>query len=700
MKANTSHDIINSLTQIVIKYLGPGIPETYQGTEAWDLSFVDPDNKKEVDSREIEESLENIVLEHHADASDLIQKLWRNLRDGKIKQLVSYICLQERKTKEELFQQGTYIPLVVEGKYKKHITAFYRRFKDEHLLIILPLQTAELPDIIDWKKTSVKLPEFAPVKWDNKLTRKIVKTEGEIMIKDAFDIVPFGIYSGIPFEPARRAGILMHISSLPGKYGVGDFGKHAYDFVDFLNRTEQRFWQLLPLNISDELTGYSPYSSLSAFACNTLFIDPDDLFVKGLIDKSDLKSYSTKAADTVDYKWAEQTKNKLVNKAWQAFKKETTPALKSEYNEFVSKESYWLNDFGLFSVLKQTFNNKAWNEWPEEYRNRNKEQLQQFEKENSIEIEKIRFIQFLLSEQWAKLKKYANQKGIKIFGDIPIYVSFDSADVWANQQLFRLNPDKSMKAVAGVPPDYFNENGQLWNMPVYDWKKMEEDGFGWWSKRLKKNLEWFDIVRLDHFRGFSAFWEVPADHETAKNGKWIKGPGIKLLDTIQKKFPDMPFIAEDLGKIDEDVYKLRDKYDLPGMKVLQFGFDKNMPFLQHVPNNHTYNSIVYTGTHDNNTIRGWYRTEANKATRKRYKAFTGQKPVDENCHIDFIRLAYASVAKLVIIPMQDWLGLDEKHRMNFPATSEGNWLWRLKENQITDELERQIQKMVKTFGRY
>ena len=257
-----------------------------------------------------------------------------------------------------------------------------------------------------------------------------------------------------------------------------------------------------------------------------------------------------------------------------------------------------------------------------------------------------------------------------------------------------------MNSVAGVPPDYFNENGQLWGMPVFNWKKMEQEGFKWWLNRLHKNLEWFDLVRLDHFRGFSAYWEVSANEETALNGKWVKGPGDSLFDAVKKRFPDMPFVAEDLGQIDQDVYDLRDKFQLPGMKVVQFGFGDNMPFLQHVPHNHTYNSIAYTGTHDNNTMNGWFRTEMDKATKQRIEKYTGVKLKKKKCHTTFIRMAYASVSKIAIIPMQDWLGLNEKHRMNFPSTTSGNWLWRMDTSQWNKKLENAIQKTVKTYGRY
>jgi 4-alpha-glucanotransferase len=357
-------------------------------------------------------------------------------------------------------------------------------------------------------------------------------------------------------------------------------------------------------------------------------------------------------------------------------------------------------DFARFVILTKQFNEPNWQRWPKAYRLREEVLLNQWTLHHQEPIKEVVFQQFIFSEQWQQLKAYANHRGVDILGDMPIYISYHSADVWAHPELFRLKPDKSMEVVAGVPPDYFNENGQLWGMPLFDWKVMEENGYDWWLKRIGKNLEWFDLLRLDHFRGFSAFWEVPAQSETAIHGKWIKGPGFSLFDAIQKSFPQMPFVAEDLGKIDQDVYDLRDRYGLPGMKVIQFGFDENMPFLDHAPCNHTYNSIVYTGTHDNNTVKGWFRHEAGKATLKRFKQFTGLKMTHKNCCREMIRVAYASTAKLAVIPMQDWLALDEQSRMNFPATTNGNWRWRMKPDQLTPKLRKQILKMVKVFGRY
>ncbi|MFO7756062.1 MAG: malto-oligosyltrehalose synthase [Bacteroidales bacterium] len=699
VKEIISHGIINSISQLIIKNTAPGVPDTFQGTETWNLNFVDPDNRRPVNYKSLEKRLDNMIRDYSADAEIMAGRLWKNAGNGDISQWITYLTLQERIKSPDLFLKGDYIPLEIKGKYKKHIISFMRKYRDEHLLIILPLHTASMDDINDWDNTRVMLPGLSPPKWQNRLTKKILKSSGDIMVNDVFEKIPFGILKGQYAEPERKAGILMHISSLPGKYGIGDMGPGAFQFIDFLQRSGQRCWQVLPLSQSDKLTSYSPYSSYSAFAGNTLFIDPAGLAESGLTGRHRLEQSEMKSDDRVDYPGAEEVKNRLLDEAFLNYKQASYPDLKKKSEEFREKEKYWLSDFALFSVLKKHLGYKPWNMWPEEYRDRHPSSLKAFKSKHKDEIQKVIFSQLIFSLQWQEIRNYARERAIDIFGDIPIYINYDSADVWANPGLFMLNADKSMKAVAGVPPDYFNENGQLWGMPLFNWDEMKKDSYRWWVNRIKKNLEWFDLLRLDHFRAFSAYWEVPAGSETAIKGRWIKGPGTDLFDTISLHFPDMPFVAEDLGQIDQDVYDLRDRYKLPGMRVLQFGFEENMPYLQHTPLNYTYNSIAYTGTHDNNTIKGWYRKEADKEKLKRIKDYTGKKLKEKNCHTEMIRLAYSTVARLVIIPMQDWLGLDESSRMNFPSSTEGNWLWRVKEDQLGPEIEKRIRKMVKTFGR-
>jgi 4-alpha-glucanotransferase len=331
---------------------------------------------------------------------------------------------------------------------------------------------------------------------------------------------------------------------------------------------------------------------------------------------------------------------------------------------------------------------KCWVHWPDDVKKRDEKMLEEHRKEYADELNSYKFFQFLFMRQWDLLKIYAHDKGILLFGDAPIYISYDSADVWSNPGLFRLNPDLSMESVAGVPPDYFNAKGQFWNMPLYRWDLMHKSGYKWWISRLKKNLELYDLVRIDHFRAFSKFWEIPGEEKTAVNGKWVEGPGEAFFSVIREHFPLMPFVAEDLGNIDKAVYKLRDEFGLPGMHVLQFAFGDNMPESVHIPHNHKSSNISYTGTHDNNTTQGWLKKEVDKKSLERWEKYIGKPIKIKEAHLEIIRMAYASPTWLTIIPLQDWLGLDEKARMNIPATSNGNWQWRLQSLDIPEETEK------------
>ena len=694
------YGMINSLVQLTLKHTVPGVPDTFQGNETWNLDFVDPDNRKPVDYNSLSRNLNKLLKESKKDKKKLLHKLWSAPENGNIKQWVHHLLLQERDQHTSLYLKGDYTPLKKKGAAKNHVIAFQRHYKDEYLLVILPLNLAAMNDPGTWKKTRVELPELAPLHWENLFTGKENEYADAIHVQDLFKDFPVAVLKGVRKTADRKSGILMHISSLPGDFGIGDFGPGATQFIDFLHRTGQRYWQILPLSVTEKSTAHSPYSSASAFAGNALFIDPYRMVRDGILNESSLKNRKRKVQNRVKYKSAAKAKNTFIREAFHKFKTEDNRQLNIQYQAFLEKERYWLEDYALFTCLRDQFNNQPWNNWPDEYRDRDPKTLETFSTLYDEQLEFIRFTQFLFSQQWKETRHYANDKGIEIYGDIPIYVDFNSADVWAHQELFKLDAQREMSSVAGVPPDYFNKEGQHWGMPLFDWKVMEKDGFRWWLKRLEKNLEWFDLLRLDHFRGFSAYWDIPAAAESAIHGKWEPGPGEKLFKAIKKKFPHMPFVAEDLGMIDQDVYDLRDQFELPGMKVVQFGFGKNMPESEHNPLNINYNSIVYTGTHDNNTLKGWYKQELDKKTLKRIRNFNGVKLNGRNVHLEMIRIAYATQAKLVIVPMQDWLGLNEKSRMNFPSTTSGNWKWKLPELPEVDQLEKKIIDFGKTFGRF
>lgn len=695
-----THGMINSLVQLILKHTVPGVPDTFQGNETWNLDFVDPDNRRPVDYSKLSRHLNSMLKEAEKGKKELLLKLWDAPENGRIKQWIHHLLLHERDAHETLFLKGQYTPLEVKGDAKDHVIAFHRQYKDEHLLVILPLNLAALSGPGAWKKTRVVLPELSPLHWSSLFSGETHAYNGSIRISELFETFPMAVLKGEQRGPARKSGILMHISSLPGDFGIGDFGPGATQFIDFLKRTGQRYWQILPLSVAEKATSYSPYSSASAFAGNELFIDPYRLVRDGLLDARSLQKRKRKAKNRVKFKAAARAKHAFIGEAFKTFRAGRNEQLIKKYHVFLEQEKYWLDDFVLFSCLRDQFSNQPWNKWPAEYRDRDPQTLDSFLKLYDEELDALRFTQFLFSLHWMETKEYANDRGIEIFGDIPIYVDFNSADVWAHQELFKLDKQGEMTAVAGVPPDYFNQEGQHWGMPLFDWKTMEKNGFSWWLKRIEKNLQWFDLLRLDHFRGFSAYWDIPAGADSAIHGTWKPGPGKKLLNAIQKEFPGMPFVAEDLGMIDQDVYDLRDHYQLPGMKVVQFGFGSNMPESEHNPLNINHNSIVYSGTHDNNTIKGWYRKEADKATLKRIRKFHGKKLNGKNAHLEMIRIAYGTQAKMVIIPMQDWLGLDERSRMNFPSTTSGNWNWKLPALPQADGLEKEIIGYGKTFGRF
>ncbi len=490
---------------------------------------------------------------------------------------------------------------------------------------------------------------------------------------------------------SRRSGILLHPSSLPGPQPIGTLGQEAYDFIDWLVTAGQSVWQILPLGP----TGYSncPYSCYSAFAGNPRLIN-----LQKLVDAGDLQASKLPAAasvsSNVDFAAAE-TQLSLLRLASDHFSETASPARRQAYEQFCREQAYWLNDYCFFMSMRQLQQNRDWQQWPEEVRQRQQKALHKWGLELQTEISWHKYLQFIFFEQWFELKSYANQNGVEIFGDLPIFVAENSADVWANRHLFHLDEKEQPTLVAGVPPDYFSKTGQRWGNPLYDWEQMAEDGYSWWLARFRWNLQLFDMIRVDHFRGFSACWAIPADEKTAINGKWVDVPGKQLFNRLRSEFGELPIVAEDLGVITPEVEKLRDKFNLPGMKVLQFAFDSG-PSNPYLPHNHRPNSVVYTGTHDNNTSLAWWRSLDSKG-KQQVKDYL-KRP----CHDmpwTLIETAMASVAKLAIIPLQDLLALDGKSRMNQPGTANGNWQWRNLPDQSNREITVQLRHLSHLYGR-
>ncbi|MBQ1988501.1 MAG: 4-alpha-glucanotransferase [Clostridia bacterium] len=489
----------------------------------------------------------------------------------------------------------------------------------------------------------------------------------------------------------RTSGILMPIFSLPSKYGIGTFGKAAYNFVDFLKKSGQTYWQILPLGITG--FGNSPYQSVSSYAGNPFFIDLEMLCEEGLADLNEIESFEWgDKADTVDYELIKENKIKILKSAFAKFKNND-----KAYKEFKEENAYWLNDFSLYSALKEKFGGISLSEWDEEYLKRDQNTLDKARTELKNEIEYYNFVQFLFASQWKKLKDYANENGIYIVGDIPIYVVLDSADVWSDKNQFLLDDNYTPKAVAGCPPDAFSEDGQLWGNPLYDWQYMKKDNYSWWIKRIDYCTKIYDVVRIDHFRAFSAYYSIPYGDKTAVNGKWIKGPGRKLFDTIEEKLGKLNIIAEDLGTIDEDVRELLKYTRFPGMKVLQFAFstDSESSYLPH--NITDKNCVVYTGTHDNDTAIGYMLT----SSEEEVKFVKDYLRIGENDSFNWslIKSAMATPADTVILQMQDFLGLDNAGRINTPGTTVGNWKWRIDGGCINDWLAKIIYDTTKLYFR-
>lgn len=492
----------------------------------------------------------------------------------------------------------------------------------------------------------------------------------------------------------RYSGILLHPTSLPSPYGIGDLGKGAYEFVDYLVEAGQKLWQTLPLGPTG--FGDSPYQSFSAFAGQRLLISPQLLVQDGLLWVEDVQDVPDFPPRQVDYGWVLDYKNQLFEKAFNRFRNGAASDLVDQYEDFCKENEEWLPDYAFFMACKDLHQGRNWLEWERELVNPTEQVRAQYEKQLSREIQYYCFLQFIFFKQWKAVKAYANEKGIRIIGDIPIFVSLDSADVWANKSMFQLDSNGYPLAVAGVPPDYFSETGQLWGNPLYDWKKHEKDDFGWWIARIKQQLKLFDILRVDHFRGFEAYWAVPYGEATAINGEWCKAPGRKLFTAIEKAFGrKIPIWAEDLGVITPEVEELRDDFAFPGMKVLQFAFE-DLEDNEMMPEHHVENGICYPGTHDNNTAIGWYQNISMESKKKVSKyTHAGGATI----HWDLIRIALESKAKYTVIPMQDVLGLDSSARMNIPGVVARNWAWRFETSQIDEFWTKYLCKLTKENGR-
>lgn len=492
----------------------------------------------------------------------------------------------------------------------------------------------------------------------------------------------------------RQSGVLMHISSLPGRFGIGSLGQEAYNFVDFLVRTKQRYWQILPLGTTSY--GDSPYQSFSAFAGNTHFIDFDVLVEKGWLLPEDIEGADFGTNPTqVDYAKIFVERRPILEKAVARFFKGEIPA---KYDAFLEENGFWLHTFAEYMAIKESFDLKSWTEWEDEaIRMRRPEALEQYRARLTKEIDYHRVTQYFFFDQWHQLKDYANEKGIEFIGDMPIYIAADSADMWANPHFFKTDDEGKPRVVAGCPPDAFSEIGQLWGNPIYDWEAMKADGFTWWIARLRESFKLYDMVRIDHFIGFASFWEIPAGEETAVNGYRVEAPGFELFEAIKRELGDLNIIAEDLGSVTDKVIELRETTGFPGMKVLQFGFDPNGDSIE-LPHNHRNNVVAYTGTHDNHTIKGWYEAEMGTEGRIFFDKYSNRRE-GESINQALFRMLFSSVAFTTIVTMQDLLELDGSARMNLPNTVGGNWVWRMTASQLTPEVEANLLDLTEVYRR-
>jgi 4-alpha-glucanotransferase len=502
----------------------------------------------------------------------------------------------------------------------------------------------------------------------------------------------------------RASGILLHPTSLPSVYGVGDLGDEAYEFIDFLVKSGQTYWQVLPLG----QTGYgdSPYQCFSAFAGNIYLISPAKLREDGFLSKEDLRSAPDFSEGKVNFGAMIDFKLPILKKAFENFRRSDNGEIADSFRLFCQFNAFWLEDYALFRAIKLAQDQKSWQEWDADLKLRKPAALEKARRDLDDEVFAQKFYQFAFFKQWDALKKYANEAGVRIVGDVPIFVALDSCDVWCSPSQFKLNEDGSPRVVAGVPPDYFSKTGQLWGNPIYNWDNMRGDGFAWWISRVRFTLKMVDIVRVDHFRGFAASWEVPGGDETAERGEWVNVPGMELFETLKHSIGDLPFWAEDLGVITPDVEELRDSFGFPGMRILQFAFGGDAKNLD-LPHNYIQNSVAFTGTHDNDTTQGWFNSEAGKGSGRDAEQIEKERRFcldyldtdGAEIHWDFVRAVWGSVAQTAIAPMQDLLGLGNAARMNLPASTSGNWSWQAKRGDFSDEIAERLKRLTEIYGR-
>jgi len=499
-----------------------------------------------------------------------------------------------------------------------------------------------------------------------------------------------------PFPAGYRAsGLLLHITSLPSPYGIGDVGPGAVAWIDRLHEAGQRWWQALPLGP----TGYgdSPYQALSSFAGNPLLISPDWLVEDGLLRARDCAGWSFPAT-MVDFDAVKRFKRRMLDTAWENFRTSSRSDLRPDFERFGQDQAHWLDDYALFVALKASHGGAAYLEWPDALVRRTPPALDQARRELASQVEQVRFAQFLLSRQGERLKTHARAKGVRLIGDLPFYVSPDSSDVWAHPEFFLLDPYRRPRVVAGVPPDYFSAQGQHWGNPIYDWPALAAQGYRWNIDRLRALLAHVDAIRLDHFRGFAAAWHIPAAAPTAQSGQWMPGPGADLFSAVEKALSGLPFLAEDLGLITRDVVALRDAFHLPGTRVLQFAFDGH-PDNPHLPDNHVPNTVVYTGTHDNPTTRAWYEDLPEAGRRNVWSYVKSPEGTPEEVAPTLLRLAWSSAAALAVAPLQDVLNLGKEARMNQPGSTDGNWRWRVTDEMLDEGAFRSLEDLTRTSAR-